>query len=411
MNGRERLLAAMNHKEPDRVPRDLGATPSSGISAIAYNRFVRHMGWKAGPARIYDVVQQLAQPADVVLDQCNIDVLDAGRAFNAEESRWKAAKLSDGSDSFIPAWFDPKPQPDGGMAVFSQGRMIARMPYKATFYDGTYVAYPDEIPGDLSDLDEQMDRVLWQKMATPPWDRAQEKDFWPNLRAAVLKLRGESDRALVIGVGCNLFEWGTFLRRIDNFLCDLLLDPEGVERLLDALMERHLASLGKVCEWLGDVCDVVKFGDDLGMDTGPLMQPDIYRQLFKPRHKMLNDYAHRYSGMKTLLHSCGSIHSLLPDMIEAGFDAVNPVQINARDMEPRRLKKEFGKDITFWGGGVNTRVVLNGESPQKVRDQVRENLDVFAPGGGFVFAAVHNILPDVPPENIEAMYQALDEYA
>jgi uroporphyrinogen decarboxylase len=410
VTSRERILTAMNHQEPDRVPRDLGATPSSGISAIAYNRLIAYKEFPVGPAKVYDVVQQLAQPDEVVLDHYRIDVVDIGRTFNDLPTDWKMSKLPDCSDAFIPSWFNPVKQIDGSMTVFSEGLMIAKMPKGTTFYDGTYVAYPDEIPNDLSDLDMQMDRVLWQKMVHSPWDHASELDFWQQLRTRTKKLREQSDRALMIVCGCNLFEWGTFLRRIDNFLCDLLLDPEGVERLLDALMDRHLRTLEKVCESVGDLCDVLRFGDDLGMDTGPMMKPEIYRKLFKPRHAMLNDYVHKHSSMKTLIHSCGSIYSLLPDIIEAGYDVINPVQINSRDMDPVRLKREFGKDITFWGGGADTRSVLNQKSPEEVKDHVRSLIETFAPGGGFVFNTVHNIMPDVPPENIDAMFEAVNEY-
>ncbi len=154
-------------------------------------------------------------------------------------------------------------------------------------------------------------------------------------------MRAQSDRALMIVCGCNLFEWGTFLRRIDNFLMDLLEEPEQVEALLDALMERHLATLEKVCAAVGDVCDILRFGDDLGMNTGPFMSPSTYRAIFKPRHKMLCDYVHRHSGMKTFLHSCGSIYRLMPDLIEAGYDVITPVQTVTQDMEPERLKQEF----------------------------------------------------------------------
>jgi uroporphyrinogen decarboxylase len=288
--------------------------------------------------------------------------------------------------------------------------MIAKMPHTSSFYDGTYVAYPDEIPQDLSDLDIQMDRVLWQKMVHSPWDHSSEKDFWISLREKTAALKENSDRALMIVCGCNLFEWGTFLRRIDNFLCDLIIDTQGVERLLDALMERHLRTLEKVCSAVGDLCDILRFGDDLGIDSGPFMKPETYRTLFKPRHKILATYVHQHSSMKTFLHSCGSIHALLPDLIEAGYDIINPVQISAHHMEPERLKADFGRDITFWGGGVDTRKVLNHSSPQEVKDHIKKNLDIFAPGGGYVFNTVHNILPDVPPKNIEAMFEALDEY-
>jgi len=161
---------------------------------------------------------------------------------------------------------------------------------------------------------------------------------------------------------------------------------------------------------VGDVADVLRFGDDLGTDNGPFMAPATYRRLFKPRHAALCDYVHRHSGMKTFLHSCGSIYRLLPDLVEAGYDVINPVQTACRDMEPERLKREFGKAVTFWGGGCDTRRVLNRGTPQEVRDHVRRRIDILAPGGGFVFNTVHNILPEVPPENVAAMFEAVREY-
>jgi uroporphyrinogen decarboxylase len=165
-----------------------------------------------------------------------------------------------------------------------------------------------------------------------------------------------------------------------------------------------------VCAAVGDVCDILRFGDDLGMDTGPFMSPQTYREFFKPHHARLCAYVHAHSGMKTFLHSCGSLYELLPDLIEAGYDVINPVQTNCRNMEPERLKREFGKDICFWGGGCDTQGVLNRGTPELVREHVLRRLDVFAPCGGFVFNTVHNILADVPPANIVAMFDAVREF-
>jgi uroporphyrinogen decarboxylase len=175
-------------------------------------------------------------------------------------------------------------------------------------------------------------------------------------------------------------------------------------------MEMHLANLEKVCNAVGDVVDVIRFGDDLGMTTGPFMDIDTYRLLFKPNHKRLCDYVKENSNMKIMLHSCGSIYQYIPDLIECGYDILNPVQTNCLDMEPEKLKNEFGKDITFWGGGVDTAKVLPEGTPEEVRKQVLERCEVFSKDGGFVFNTVHNIMPDVPPENIVAMYDAVREF-
>jgi uroporphyrinogen decarboxylase len=411
MTSRERILAAIDHRQPDRVPVDLGATPSSGISAIAYGNLKRHLGITRGATRVYDVVQQLAQPEDEILDRFRVDVADIGRAFNTRESAWYPTVLADGQAAGYPARFHPERQPDGSfVARMPDGLHIARMPAGATFFDQTYFPYMDGYPADFGGLSAEMGRILWAALVHSPWDHAGEQGFWDTLRARAIELRETTDRALMIVVGCNLFEWGTFLRRMDNFLMDLVAEPVKVEALLDALMAGHLAVLERTCRAVGDVADIIRFGDDLGTNGGPFMSPAIYRKLFKPRHAMLCDYVHRHSGMKTFLHSCGSIRALMPDLIEAGYDVINPVQTDCSGMDAEGLKTDFGKDICFWGGGCDTRRVLPHGTPQEVKDDVRRRLDVFMPGGGFVFNTVHNILPEVPPENIVAMYEAIEEH-
>ncbi|MEI6074274.1 MAG: uroporphyrinogen decarboxylase family protein [Verrucomicrobiota bacterium] len=412
MNSRERILAAIEHRQPDKVPVDLGATPSSGISAIAYGNLKRHLGLNTGHNRVYDVVQQLAQPEEALLDRFHIDVLDIGRTFNANADAWQPTVLTDGQIAEHPAWFHPERQPDGSfIARMKDGLDIAHMPAGGTFYDQTYFPYLDGYPADFSKLSEEMGRILWAALVHSPWDHASDPGFWETLRAQALALRRTSDRALMVVIGCNLFEWGTFLRRMDNFLMDLVAEPEQVEALLDALMERHLAALEKTCRAVGDVVDIIRFGDDLGTNGGPFMSPATYRKLFKPRHQILCDYVHKHSKMKTFLHSCGSIRALLPDLIEAGFDIINPVQTTCKGMEAEGLKADFGRDICFWGGGCDTKSVLPQGTPQEIKDHVKRRLEILMPGGGFVFNTVHNILPDVPPQNIVAMFEAVEEFS
>ena len=411
MTARERILASIARKEPDRVPIDLGATPSSGISAIAYNKLKAYLRVHEGATRVYDVVQQLAQPEDWAIDRFGVDVLDIGRAFNDHDDHWYDVTLTDRSAAQYPRWFQPRLEPDGSWsALGGAGHALAKMPEHGTFFDQTCFPYLDGYPDDFRGLPDAMKQVHWAAFAHSPWDNAAKPGFWEELRKRALALRNRSDKALMIVCGCNLFEWGTFLRRMDNFLMDLVVEPDRVKALLDALVEIHLQTLERVCAAVGDIADILRFGDDLGMDNGPFMAPDTYRALFKPNHRILCDYVHTHSQMHTFLHSCGSIYDLLPDLIEAGFEVINPVQTSCRNMEPARLKREFGKDICFWGGGCDTRAVLNRESPDAVKRHVTERLEILSPGGGFVFNTVHNILPDVPPENIVAMYEAVHRF-
>ena len=412
MNSRERVLAAINHQTPDKVPIDLSATPSSGISAIAYSNLMKHIGREDLPVQIYDVVQQLAQPDMSVLNQFGVDVLDIGRTFNDQPFDWSPVTMANGAAAFYPKWFQPTRMADGSYQTYDDDgkRMLSRMPIGATFFDQTYFPYVDGYPDSYANLDVEMGRIMWARDAHSPWDHAGESDFWQKLRENTLKLRASTDKALLVVCGCNLFEWGTFLRRMDNFLMDLMCDTDNVERMLDQLMIRHLVTLEKVCKAVGDIVDIIRFGDDLGMSSGPFMDVDTYKTLFKPRHKILCDYVKTHSKMHTYIHSCGSISLLMPDLIEAGIEIFNPVQTNAWNMKPDFLKKEFGQQCTFWGGGIETVGTLNVGSTAQIREQVLERLEIFSKGGGFVFNTVHNILPDVPPQNIVAMYDAVREF-
>jgi len=411
MTSRERVLAAVSHREPDRVPVDLGSTPSSGISAVAYSNLKKHLGIQSGHTRIYDVVQQLAQPEDFLLDNFHIDVVDIGRAFNTSDDAWYDVTMTGGDPAQYPSWFHPVKQSDGSrLAYDAEGSAIAKMPSEGLFFDQIYFPYLGGYPSDYKTLPDAMKKVLWAALTHSPWDRAGEAGFWETLREETINLRQTTDRALMIGAGCNLFEWGTFLRRMDYFLMDLVAERRHVEQMLDALMEIHLNTLEKICDAVGDVVDIIRFGDDLGMNNGPFMSPSLYQELFKPRHSRLTTYVTKHSRMVPFLHSCGSIYKLIPDLIEAGFEILNPVQTNSKDMEPERLKEEFGDEIVFWGGGADTRHVLNTAKPREVKKHVLERLEIFSPGGGFVFSTVHNILPEVPPENIVALFEAIETF-
>lgn len=411
MSSRERVLATINHEEPDKIPIDLGSTPSSGISAIGYHKLKKYLGMNKGHTRIYDVVQQLAQPEDEIIEYFKIDVLDIGRAWNTKDEDWYDTALSNGINVQFPSWFHPVQDESGTLNVkHTDGTIIAKMTNGALFFDQTFFPYENGYPSEYSELPCDMDKVLWAHLVHSPWKHDGDPDFWEMLREKALYLRENTDKALMIVCGCNLFEWGSFLRRMDKFLMDLIRKPDDVNRLLNALMEIHLATLEKVCESVGDIVDILRFGDDLGENNGPFMNPQIYREVFKPKHAELCKYVHEHSQMKTFLHSCGSISPIMLDLIDAGYDVINPVQINAANMDPKELKSKFGNKITFWGGGADTRYVLNSKKPAEVKKHVLELIEIFAPGGGFVFNSVHNILPDVPPENIVAMFEAVYEY-
>jgi uroporphyrinogen decarboxylase len=211
-------------------------------------------------------------------------------------------------------------------------------------------------------------------------------------------------------VGCNLLETGNWLRGMENFLVDIYTDLRGVERLFDYLTEGYLEFLRLVIEAVGNYVDILMVADDLGSQNNSLISPEIFRKVLIPRYRKMYDYIHGHCDCKIFLHSCGSIANLLPDLIDIGLDIINPVQTTAASMEPETLKREFGRDLVFWGGGSNTRDILPHKSPQEVREDVKWRIEILGRDGGFVFNPIHNIMADVPPENVIAMYDAAYEF-
>ncbi len=407
---RQQVLASLSHRQPDGVVVDLGATTSTGISAVAYNNLKRAIGLRAAHTRVFDVVQQLAIVEDELLDRFGVGVASAGRNYDLSDAAWYTAELADGSEAQWPAYCQPALRADGARELSAaDGTVIGQMPAGGMFFDQTHFPYAGGYPRNFAHLRRDMQRVLWGACPRGPWQEASEPHFWPKLRRSAEAVR-EQGRAVVLSVGCNLVEWGMFLRRMDNFLMDVYADPDNVRRLVEALAEVHMATLERAVDEVGDLVDVFRFGDDLGMDRGPLMSPRHYRDLFQPTHQRFCRYVKQHTQAFTCLHSCGSIYPLIPDLIDAGFDCLNPVQTSCRDMDPVRLKREFGRELTFWGGGCDTRRVLNRATPAEVQEHVLERLEILSPGGGFVFCAIHNILPEVPPENIMAMFEAVERF-
>jgi len=406
MTSRERILSSIAHKEPDCLPIDCGAMRSTGISAIAYNRLKAFLGEHGGYTRVFDVIQQLAEPEQFYLNRFRIDAINAGREF--APGGWTDWTLPDGSPCQIPAHIRFQREGNDWVALSGDGAVQAKMSAGSTYFSQTcHPLENDNWQAKLGDLGKYMGQVCWAGLSEPIYEHGLSERGLQLITAHVKQLRANHDRAIMIAFGANLFEWASFLRRMDNFLMDLAAEPQEAERLLDKLVELHVAGLNKLLPALGDNVDLIQLGDDLGMEAGPFFSPDVFRKLFKPRQKIIIDTIRKLSPhLKIFLHSCGSIYPLIPDLIEVGFDVLNPVQISAHDMDPARLKKEFGKDVTFWGGGCDTQKILPRGTPRQVKDHVKRNIEILAPGGGFVFNQVHNILPEVPPQNIIEMYEA-----
>jgi uroporphyrinogen decarboxylase len=408
MTSRERVLAALAHREPDRVPIDLSGHRSSGVSALLYSKLRRSLGLPPRPVRVHDPIQQLAIVDPDLLDRFQVDTLELGRGFALEDRHWKDWVLPDGSPCQMPAWALPMREPGRWVLKSASGRVLAQMVDGAHYFEQTYWPLADD-PG--MDLRDAMNECMWTAIDTPPGPSASGAEGDRLLREGARALRRGSDRAIIGLFGGNLVEMGQFFYGMDSFLYMLAAEPRQVHRFLDSLVEIHLGKLERFQANVGDSIDVIVFGDDMGMQTGLQFSPAMYREFFKPRHALMWGRAKKLAPVKVMLHSCGGIRPLIADLIEAGLDATNPVQTSCAGMDPAELKRDFGRDLVLWGGGCDTRDVLPLGSPEKVRDHVRERVRILAPGGGFVFQQVHNILAFVPPENVIAMLDAVNSGA
>ena len=401
MTSRERVLTACSHREPDRVPVDFSGHPSSGIAAIAYHRLRDHLGLPKRPLLVYDPVQQLATVDPDVMEMFGVDTINLGTGFALSEDSWADWELPDGTPAKIPAWASPTKE-DGRWVFRSRaGRAIAHMPPGALYFEQTYFPFAD--PDGPRTIPDAMQESMWHVMTCPPGPWVD----WPQLREGAKRLRERTDKAILGGFGGNLLEAGQFLYRNDNFFMLLASEPAKAHAFLDGLVEIYLPRLEKFLAAVGEYIDIVRFGDDLGMQSGPQISPRTYREFFKPRHQLMWNRAKQLTKAKVMLHCCGGVRELLPDLIDAGLDAINPVQISCAGMDACKLKADFGKEMVFWGGGCDTQTILPNATPGEVERHVREQVAILRPGGGFVFQQVHNILANVPPENVVAMFRAI----
>lgn len=405
MNSRERVLTALRHEEADRVPIDLDGMRSTGVMAVAYNRLKAHLGLTGGETRMYDLTQQLAHPEPAVLERFGVDVLPlGGHSMGLDISRpeWKPWTLPDGSPAVVPEGFDPVQNARGDWLILDvEGRTTHRMPAGGLYFDGVWQPLAEATT--IAEIEAyELPHI------------SDEELVW--LRGEAQRLYETTDKAIMGHFGGNILEAAQGLRGWERFMMDMALEPKLAEALAQKLADHYVANLPRYLDAVGDYIQIIQMGDDLGTQNGPQLSPSMYRQIIKPAHQQVYQCVKRHSKEAgrpapfIFLHTCGSIYALIPDLIEAGVDILNPVQISAKDMEPARLKREFGRDVTFWGGGANTQHVLPNATPEEVREHVRELIGIFAPGGGFVFCQVHNIQANVPPENVVAMFDAALEF-
>lgn len=400
MNSKKRILTALEHKEPDRVPVDLGAMLSTGIMGISYNKLKAYLGIGGGRSRIYDVRQQLVQPEIEVLERIGADVLPV---LIMEPKKWKKGKLPDDSPCELPQDFNPEILPDGSQVLRdSAGHITAKMSKNGYYFDSVY--HPLQNIRKVGELEQYMFySTIWSPSLL---DDSTLNDLYQRVKY----LYETTDYALLLSGAGGIYEWAQDLRGWDVFMMDLATNKKFAGLLLDKLVEENIKILEQILPQVEGWVQIVQVSDDLGMQNGPQISPQLYREVVKPRHKRLYQYIKEHTSAYLFLHTCGSVYELIPDFIEMGVDILNPMQVSARDMDTKKLEKEFGKDITFWGGGCDTQKVLPFGTPKEVTQEVKRRIEDLAPNGGFIFTQVHNIQTGVPPENIMAMYDAVKKY-
>jgi len=377
MNSRERLLTALNHQEPDRIPFDLGSTQVTGIHVIAYRRLREYLGLPQVEPAICDEVQGLALPDDDVVEKLGVDVRGL---FPLNSHNWNVTAMDAGDNwEYHDEWglTQHKPKPDG--LYFS------------------VVKSPLDRPGLTAD---DVHDYAWPDTGDP--------QRIAGLRDLAAAYRAQGQAVMIKGVLAGIFEMSQRVRGMQNIMIDLASNEGLACAFLDKMVELKIKFWEMALPPLGDLVDVISEADDYGTQTSQLISPRMFRKIFKPRLQTLLARIHQLApGAKLFFHSDGNIRPILPDLIEIGVDILNPIHITATGMEPGALKRDFGKDVCFWGGGVETQSVLPFGTPQEVQDNVRRNVEALAPGGGYVFNTIHNIQADVPPQNIVAMVEAL----
>ena len=380
---RQRVLDALNHREPDRIPFDLGTSVETGITTQAYDRFIELMG--------------LAEEPDDTLFNMFVE---AGGFKQVPENILRHLE-ADTRGTLIQLPTEPIPEIE-----FEGTTMTFRDEWGIKWAKPESSLYMDPVDNPLKG-ELTLDRINAYSWPDP----AQEGRFM-GLAQETKRMHDTGCAVMISLYGLGLLDMGFMLCGMENLLTAMALKPDVVRALFDRIKEFQMQLWTNTLEAVGNNVDVCLHSDDLGMQNNPFMSPDMYRSLLKPCHTELFNHIKKSAKpeAKMLLHSCGSVRKLIPDLIETGIDALNPVQVSAEGMDTAELKKEFGSELSFWGGGVDTQRILPTGSVSEVKDEVKRRIDDLAPGGGFVFAAVHNVQPDVPPENIRAMIEAFREH-
>lgn len=418
MNSRERLMKTLNHQQPDRVVLDLGATSQTGISASSLYQLRSALGLKETPIKIQETAQILGQVDEDVLQALGVDVIGLWNPTNTlgvKDGGWKPWNMPDGTPTLMPKGMEFSMDKSGRTFVYPQGDKTVppsmTLPSNGYFFDnidrgGEYdednLDAKKDFADDFSIFDDETARHL----------EVESKRLYKETNYGIVGMCGGGSFGDVFTLpACWLKNKPHGIRKIEDWLMAHLLYPDYIREIFEMQSDIAIKNLEIYKQAVGDRVQVIWLsGTDFGTQNGLFASVEVYRKLYKPFHKKLNDWVHKNTNWKTFYHTCGSVVPLLDDFAEAGIDILNPVQCSAKGMDPKMLKEKYGDKFVFWGGGVDTQNVLPFGTPDEVRAQVKERLDIFSKGGGFVFNTIHNIVGKTPIDNLLAMYETVREF-
>jgi len=418
LTSRERVERALNHQEPDKVPLDLGGSAVTGmqISAVYLLRQGLGLDKPGTPVKLVEPYQMLGEIGIDLLEAIGADVvpLESTRTFFGYHRRdWKPWTLHDGTPMLVPGGFNTEPEPNGDILQYPEDdRSVppsGRMP-KGGFYFDTIVRQ-DPIDEDKLNPEDNLEEFGPISDAELAYYEQEARRLYEETDKAILANFGGTGFGDIALVPAPWMKHPKGIRDIEEWYVSTVSRRDYVWKVFERQCEIGLANLAKIHKVVGDRVSVVFVtGTDFGAQNGPFVSPKTYRDLYKPFHKAVNDWIHQNTRWKSFIHSCGSVWRLLDDIVDAGFDVLNPVQTSAAEMDPRALKEKYGDRLTFWGGGIDTQRTLPFGTPEQVRAEVHERMRIFGPGGGFVFNTIHNVQARVPQANLLALYDAVREY-
>lgn len=415
MNQRERLQAALEHRAPDRVPVDFGATAVTGIHVAALTRLRQAVTgdttWRVKVIEPYQMLGEMDAELGATLGIDVAGLVPRKSMFGFENADWKPFRLFDGTEVLVPENFRTTAGANGDLLIYPEGDLGAppsgRMPKGYYFFD-TIVRQPP-VDDDRLNVADNLEEFSLLSAEDRAWYRRRITELDATGRGIILTMPGTAFGDIAL-VPAPWMKHPKGIRDIEEWYVSTVARKDYVLELFERQCALGLQNLETLISLLGDrVQAVFLTGTDFGTQRGLFIGVAAYRELFKPYHQRVNKLIHQRSKWKTFIHSCGAVRELLPEFIEAGFDILNPVQCSATGMDARELKREFGRHLVFWGGGANTQQTLQFGTADEVYRECRERIEIFGAGGGFVFDAVHNVQATTPTPNLLAMFKALKD--